>query len=366
MGILEAVSLSAGEPGYFNGAGVGVKISKKTFGLLSSGAKAHLYTLKAGDLSLSVSSWGAALTSLLVPSRKTGRDDMLLGYATLEGYIHNTPYIGGTIGRFANRIGDARFSLQDRRYTLYKNDGEHCLHGGRRGFDKRLWKADAYEERDGVFVRFELESPHGDEGFPGNLKAAVSYGLTKSHEVIADYKARVDAPCPVSLTSHAYFNLAGEGKRDILSHEVCIHAGSYLPVDKTLRPTGEIAPVAGTPFDFRTRKLIKLDIEAVEGGYDHCFVIDGDPGKLRPCAEVFEPRSGRTMRVFTTQPGVQFYTGSQLRDVPGKAGSVYRRHDGFCLETQSFPDAPNQRRFPPAIFGPDRDYHEKTLFAFDW
>jgi aldose 1-epimerase len=344
-----------------------VKINRKTFGLLSSGVKVYLYTLKMDDLSLSVSSWGATLTSLEVPSRKTGREDVLLGYATLEGYIHNRPYIGGTIGRFANRIGDARFFLRDRRYTLYKNDGEHCLHGGRRGFDKRLWKADAYEERDGVFVRFELESPHGDEGFPGNFKAAVSYGLTKSREVIADYKAKVDAPCPVNLTNHAYFNLAGEGQRDILSHEVCIHASSYLPVDKTLRPTGEIKPVEAGPFDFRTRKLVRLDIEAVEGGgYDHCFVIDGEPGKLRPCAEVFESRSGRTMRVFTTQPGVQFYTGNQLREVRGKAGSVYRQHDGFCLETQGFPDAPNRQDFPSAIFGPDRDYHEKTLFAFDW
>lgn len=343
-----------------------MKISRKTFGLLSSGTKVYLYTLKVGDVSLSVSSFGATLTSLEVPSRKTGREDILLGYSTLEAYTHNTPYLGVTIGRFGNRIGRAQFSLQGKHYTLYKNDGEHCLHGGRRGFDKLLWKADAYEERDGVFVRFELESPHGDEGFPGNLKAAVCYGLTKSHELIADYQAKVDALCPLNLTNHAYFNLAGEGKGDILSHEVTLHAASYIEVDKTLIPTGEIKPVQQSPFDFRTRKPIKRDFQMVEGGYDHCFVVDGEPGKLRPCAEVFEGKSGRSMRVFTTQPGVQFYTGNHIEEIRGKAGSIYRKHEGFCLETQRFPDSPNQPQFPSAIFGPDRDYHEKALFAFDW
>ncbi|MDR2535476.1 MAG: galactose mutarotase [Treponema sp.] len=344
-----------------------MKITRKTFGLLSSGTKVRLYTLKVGDLSLSVSSFGAALTSLYVPSRKTKKkEDVLLGYAALEAYTHNIPFFGVTVGRFANRIGNARFSLHGREYSLYKNDGNNALHGGRRGFDKLLWKSDAYEERDGVFVRFELESPDGDEGFPGNLKAAVCYGLNKSNQVIANYEAKVDAPCPVNLTNHGYFNLAGEGKGGILSHEVTIHGSSYLPVDKNLIPTGQIQPVQHTPFDFRTRKPIARDFDAVAGGYDHCFVIDGEPGKLRPCAEVFEESSGRTMRVFTTQPGVQFYTGNHIEAVQGKAGSIYHQHSGFCLETQHFPDAPNQPQFPSAIFGPDRPYHENALFAFDW
>jgi aldose 1-epimerase len=319
-----------------------------------------------GDLSLSVSSFGATLTSLYAPSRKTGKEDILLGYSTLEAYTHNIPFLGVTVGRFANRIGNARFSLAGKAYTLYKNNGENCLHGGRRGFDKLLWNSEAYEERDGIFVRFELESLDGDEGFPGNLKAAVCYGLTKSNEVIADYQATVDASCPVNLTNHAYFNLAGEGNGDILSHEVLLHADSYIPVDATQIPTGEIAPVQGTPFDFRTRKPIRRDFGALDRGYDHCFVVDGKPGKLRPAAEVFEPSSGRTLRVFTTQPGVQFYTGNNIDLIQGKAGSVYRKHSGFCLETQHFPDSPNQPQFPSAVFGPSREYHEKSVFALDW
>jgi aldose 1-epimerase len=342
-----------------------MKISKKTFGLISSGKKVALYTLKAGDLSLSLSSLGATLVSLYVPSRKNRIQDILLGYSTLDGYIYNKPYIGATIGRFGNRIGGGKFTLNNTVYELFRNDGDNTLHGGRRGFDKQLWKSAAYEEKDGIFVRFELTSPDGDEGFPGNLKAVVSYGLTKSNELVADYTARVDAPCPVNLTNHAYFNLAGEGNGDILSHEVRLYASSYVEVDSRLIPTGNLTPVARGPFDFNRSKPIGRDIQAA-GGYDHCFVVDGEPGKLRPCAEVLEPVSGRTMRVLTTQPGVQFYTGNFLDGVRGKAGSVYDKHAGFCLETQHFPDGPNQRDFPSGIFGPNREYHEKALFAFGW
>ncbi|MDR3138097.1 MAG: galactose mutarotase [Treponema sp.] len=351
-----------------------MKISKKTFGVLSSGEKASLYTLKAGDLSLSLSTLGAALTSLRVPSSKKGKGDVLLGYPVLGSYANNKPFIGATIGRFGNRIGNGTFTLNDAEYRLYPNDGAHTLHGGRRGFDKLLWKAEAYEERDGVFVRFELESPDGDEGFPGNLKAAVSYGLTKSNEIIADYQAKVDAPCPVNLTNHAYFNLAGEGTGDILSHELILFASSYVEADENLIPTGKLLPVQNTPFDFRTRKPVGRDIDRSGGpsgsgvlpGYDHCFVVDGEAGKLRPCAEVFEESSGRIMRVFTTQPGVQFYTGNFLDGIPGKIGSVYDRYGGFCLETQHFPDSPNKPAFPSCVFGPKRPYHEKALFAFEW
>jgi aldose 1-epimerase len=351
-----------------------MKISKKTFGTLASGKKVRIYTLKAGDLSLSISSLGASFTSLFVPSRKTRTSDVLLGYSTLGGYCSNQPFIGATIGRFGNRIGGAGFSLNGKTYELYKNDGEHCLHGGRRGFDKRLWKAEAYEEQDGVFVRVELKSPDGDEGFPGNLKAVVCYGLTKSNEIIADYQAQVDAPCPLNFTNHSYFNLAGEGSGDILGHEVKIYASSYAAVDSTLIPTGELRPVEKTAFDFTVRKPINRDIGKLGdcganqsvGGYDHCFVVDGEPGKLRPCADVFESLSGRSMRVFTTQPAVQFYTGNFLNGVAGKEGSIYNEHSGFCLETQHLPDSPNRAEFPSCIFGPDRDYHERAVFSFNW
>ena len=343
-----------------------MKISKKTFGLMSSGKKAALYILSSGDLTLCLSSFGASLVSLHVPSAKTRTQDVFLGYSTLDGYIHNQPYLGATIGRFGNRIGGGKFTLNNSVYELFRNDGDNTLHGGRRGFDKHLWKAAAYEEKDGVFVRFELASPDGDEGFPGNLKAVVSYGLTKSNELVADYTARVDAPCPVNLTTHTYFNLAGEGNGDILSHEVRLHAASYAAVGPNLIPTGTLTPVSGGGFDFNSPKPIGRDIKAAGGGYDHCFVVDGEPGRLRPCAEVFEAVSGRTLRVLTTQPGVQFYTGNFLEGIRGKAGSIYDKYAGFCLETQHFPDGPNQPGFPPCIFGPDREYHEKALFAFDW
>jgi len=354
-----------------------MKISKKTFGVLSNGKKVHLYTLKAGELTLSVSTLGAAWTSLkvpsVVPSAGKGTDDILLGFSSFDGYVNNRSF-GVTAGRFASRIGGARFSLGGKEYPLYKNDGGNALHGGRVGFGSQLWKAEAYEERDGVFVRFELKSPDGQEGYPGTVRAAVSYGLTKSNELVADYQAKVDAPCPVNLTNHAFFNLAGEGRGiDILSTELKMYCSSYLEADDALIPTGKMLPAAGTPFDFTSKKPIGKDINALQetpaGGYDHCFVIDGggrDTGDLRPFAEVYEPFSKRYMRCFTTQPGVQFYSGNKLSAVPGKIGSVYNKHDGFCLETQHFPDSPNRPEFPSAIFGPDRDYHEKAVFAFDW
>jgi aldose 1-epimerase len=347
-----------------------MKISKKNFAVLSNGKKARLYILKAGDLKLALTNYGAAWTSLTVPSRKGRKADLLLGYSGAAGYLSNTPYMGVTAGRFANRIAGAQFTLNGKTYALDKNNGGNTLHGGRRGFDKQLWKAEAYEENEGVFVRFELISPGGDRGFPGRVKAAVSYGLTKSNELIAHYEAKADAPTPVNLTNHAYFNLAGEGEGDILSHELCLHSSSYVEIDDQHIPTGRLLPVKDTAFDFRARKPIGRDLPAGSGtkpgGYDHCFVTDGEPGKLRPCAEVFEPLTGRSMKVFTTQPGVQFYTGNMLSGIPGKHGSVYTKHSGFCLETQHFPDSPNQSAFPACIFGPGKDYYEKSVFAFDW
>jgi aldose 1-epimerase len=343
-----------------------MKISKRNFGVLSTGKKAYLYTLKAGDISLSVSTLGGVWTSLRVPSKVTGTADLLLGFSSLGGWAANKPYFGATVGRFANRIGGASFTLDGKAYPLYRNDGENCLHGGRRGFDKRLWKAEAYEDREGVFVRLELESPDGEEGFPGKLSAAVSYGLTKSNELIAGYDAKLGARSPVNLTNHAYFNLAGEGEGDILSQDLRIYGSSIVEVDAKLIPTGKLLPVKGGPFDFLSRKPIGRDLAAAGGGYDHCYALDGEPGKLRPCAEVWEEGSGRSMRVFTTQPGVQFYSGNFLDGIPGKPGSVYGKHAGFCLETQHFPDSPNRPEFPPCIFGPGKDYREKTVFAFDW
>ncbi|MDR1868563.1 MAG: galactose mutarotase [Treponema sp.] len=343
-----------------------MEIYEKKFGILSNGKKIKLFTLCAGDLKLSLTNYGAAWTSLIVPSHRGGRDDVLLGFSGVDGYLNNGQFIGVTVGRFANRIKGAAFSLNGNTYRLTANDGKNNLHSGPRGFDKLLWKAEAYEESDGVYVRFELESPDGDCGFPGKLKATVTYGLTKSNEIIADYKANVDKPCPVNLTNHAYFNLAGEGKGSILLHEVILHCSSYVEVDRRAIPTGRLVSVDGGAFDFRARKRVGASLGILKKGYDHCFAVDGEPGKLRPCAEVYEPASGRTMKVFTTQPGVQFYTGNHLNDVAGKQGSRYVKHSGFCLETQHFPDAPNQSGFPSCIAGPENDYREKSVFSFSW
>ncbi|MFA6508386.1 MAG: aldose epimerase family protein, partial [Treponemataceae bacterium] len=204
------------------------------------------------------------------------------------------------------------------------------------------------------------------EGYPGNFEALVTYGLTGDDQLIADYRAKVDAPCPINLTNHVYFNLKGEGRGDILGHEALIHSSAYLPVGSTLIPTGSLAETEGTPFDFRTRKSIGRDLSIAGGGYDHCFVVDGEIGKMRPSAEIFEPSSGRSLKLTTTQPGVQFYTGNFLDNIAGKRGSVYDKHAGFCLETQHFPDGPNRASFPDCVFSPERKYHEKAVFSFEW
>jgi aldose 1-epimerase len=343
-----------------------MSITTKTLSILSSGEEVELYSLKEGEMTLILSSLGASIISIIVPSANKKTHDVCLGYSTLEAYTRNTGFLGVTVGRFANRIGGCAFTLDGRTYKLYDNDGGNSLHGGRRGFDKYIWKGRQHLESNGSFVTFELDSPASDEGYPGNLKASVSYGLSKSNEIIAEYDAVVDALCPVNLTNHTYFNLAGEGNGDILSHKAGIYASSYVETDERLIPTGRLLPVSGSPFDFRKQKTFGRDIAAVGNGYDHCYIIDGTAGTLRPCAEVFEENSGITMRVSTTQPGCQLYTGNSLDNITGKLGSVYNKHSGFCLETQHFPDSPNHPEFPSSIFGPDRRYHEKTVFAFSW
>jgi aldose 1-epimerase len=311
----------------------------------------------------------------MVPSRLKGIDDVLLGHTSFDEYVDDK-YFGVTVGRFANRIAGGKFTLAGKEYSLCKNHGENSLHGGKLSFSRKVWKAESYEEKDGVFVRFELKSPDGEEGYPGNLKAAVSYGLTKSNEIVADYQASVDAQCPINLTNHAYFNLSGENRGiKVLSTEVKLYCSSYLEIDAALIPTGRILPTDNTPLDFRAQKPIGKDIDVLiaeskqQGGpegYDHCFVINGENGKLRPFAEAYDPFSGRRMSGFTTQPAFQFFTGSNLISVKGKLGAVYEKYDGFFMFTQHFPDSPNKSDFSSTIFGPSRDYNEKAVFAFDW
>lgn len=342
-----------------------MELERKTFGILATGEEVDLFLLESSDLALGISTYGATLVSLVVPGR-SGRDDVLLGFSTLGPYTRKHPFLGSTVGRYANRIAGGRFRLGGTEYSLARNNGPNSLHGGLRGFDKHVWIAEAYREAGGVFVRLSHTSPDGDEGYPGTLRATVTYGLSGKNEVSALYEAEVDAPCPVNLTNHAYFNLAGEGRGTILDHEASLWASAYLPVDETLIPTGELALVEGTPFDFRSPKPIGRDLAAAGGGYDHCFVVDGAPGTIRPCARVRDPKSGRSLEVATTQPGVQFYTGNFLDGIPGKRGALYGKHAGFCLETQNFPDAPNRPAFPDCVYGPGRPYRERTVFSFGY
>ena len=336
-----------------------MKIRKKTFGVLSNGKRIKIYTLEAGDLRFSLTNYGATWTSLLVPSRKNGKADVLLGYSGFDGYLNNKSYIGVTAGRYANRIKNARFAIKDKVYNLEKNDGENSLNSGFHGFDKKVWKAETYEDKSGVFVRFELDSPDMGQGFPGKLNAVVCYGLTDSNEIIASYEASVTAPTPVNITNLAYFNLAREGTPNIFSHELLLHSTSYVETNEHGIPSGRLLPVKNTDFDFSTRKKIN-------SSFDQCYVIEGEMGTLRACAEVFEPVTGRHMKVFTTHPGVQFNTGNKLNGINGKHGSCYSENSGFKLVTQYFPDSPNNKEFPSCIFEPGKSYQEKSVFSFGW
>ena len=275
------------------------------------------------------------------------------------------------MGRFANRIGGARFTLGGREYRVSENKPGCSLHGGKLGFSRRLWREYAYTEGDAACVRLELDSPDGDQGYPGNMSAAVTYSLTGDNELRALYEGRVDAPCPVNLTNHAYFNLAGEGRgRDILGVQARLACSSYVEVDEAFLPTGRVLPVSGTPLDFTSGKTLGRDIAPLLsgplGGYDHCLRVDGEPGTLRLAGEFSDPLTGRELRLYQTQPGLQFYTGNMMSSVRGKSGHEYRKNWGFCIEPEFFPDSPNQPSFPPAIFGPERDYSEQAVCAFRW
>ncbi|MBQ3210955.1 MAG: galactose mutarotase [Oscillospiraceae bacterium] len=346
-------------------------IQRKEFGLLSDGRAVDLFTIKAGELSLSISTLGATWTSLTVPSAKGVSDDILLGYSGFNDYLHNSNYFGVTVGRYANRINTASFCIGGKTYHISENKPGYSLHGGQMGFPRRLWSGEAFESADGVYVRLNIESPDGDQGYPGNLSATVTYGLTKDNRLTAEYEATVDCPCPISLTNHAYFNLAGENRgKSILSHQMQLFSHTYVEIDQQLLPTGRIIDTVGTPLDFSQAKEIGQDIQQLNdtrlGGYDHSFIVDGPEDVLRPFVTLYELESGRHMYGFTTMPAVQVYTGNMLSSVDGKLGSKYERNHGLCLETQHLPDAPNQPSFPCAIYGPDRPYHHITSFSFEW
>ncbi|MGH9546416.1 MAG: aldose epimerase family protein [Terriglobales bacterium] len=348
------------------------QVRKESFGKTRDGRPVALYILtNSQNLEVRAINYGGIIVSLRVPDKSGKLDDIVLGYDKVDGYLQNPTYFGAIVGRYANRIANATFTLDGVKYTLAKNDGPNSLHGGVDGFNKRLWEAKEFKNDKGVGVAFSYLSKDGEEGYPGNLKVKVSYTLTDENQLIVDYEATTDKATPLNLSQHSYFNLAGEGNGDILGHHLMLNADRFTPVDKTLIPTGELRPVQGTPMDFTKSTAIGARInqdyeQLVLGhGYDHNLVINRKDNRLVLAARVHEPTSGRVLEVFTTQPGVQFYSGNFLDGtITGKHGHVYKQRYGFCLETQHFPDSPNHPDFPSTILRPGQTFHSETVFKF--
>jgi aldose 1-epimerase len=344
-------------------------LTKEAFGKTADGKAVELYTLTNPRAQVKIMTYGGIIVSLRVPDRDGKLGDVVLGYNNLDGYLKSSPYFGSITGRYANRIAKGKFSLNGRDYTLAKNNDENHLHGGLKGFDKVVWEAKELKVKNGVGVALSYLSKDGEEGYPGNLAVTVAYTLTDDNGLRIDYTATTDKPTVVNLTNHSYFNLAGVGS--ILDHQIMINADRFTPVDATLIPTGELRSVKGTPMDFTKPAAIGARINQDDEqlklgrGYDHNFVLNGGDGKLKLAARVFEPTSGRVLEVYTTEPGVQFYTGNFLDgSITGKGGQVYQQRYGFCLESQHFPDSPNQPKFPSTVLKPGQKYTSTTIYKF--
>ena len=343
-------------------------LTETAFGTTPDG-DARLYTLKNDELEIRLTNYGGIITHIFAPDRDSVMADVVLGYDSLASYLDDSPYFGALIGRYGNRIAGGTFELDGQRYRIPTNNNANTLHGGDRGFDKRLWTAHPFASEDTAGVELNYRSVDGEEGYPGNLDVTVTYRLV-GPELSIRYEARTDRATPVNLTNHTYFNLAGGGS--ILDHELLLNADRYTPVDAGLIPTGELAPVAGTPFDFTQPKPIGRDITAdneqlrLGGGYDHNFVLRRtEEDVLMQAATVYEPTSGRTLEVVTSEPGLQFYSGNFLDGSNvGKGGTPYTHRTGFCLETQHFPDSPNQPDFPGTILQPGETYESRTVYRF--
>lgn len=345
---------------------VEMNIHKEIFGKTLDGKEVELYTLNnENGVELEIMTYGAAIVSLKVPDKDGQIDDIVLGYDNLKDYIDNSPYFGATIGRYANRIKRGQFTLNGVKYQLTINDGRNHLHGGVKGFDKVFWEANSFKESDGVGVKLTYHSKDGEEGYPGNLTASVTYTLTNNNELKMEYEATTDKPTIVNLTNHSYFNLAGQGIGNILSHKLMINADSFTPVDDELIPTGEIKTVKETPMDFTSPIAIGERIDEVKGGYDHNFVLNSENNSLSLAAQVYEPTSGRVMEIYTTQPGIQFYSGNFLDGtITGKQERIYKKHYAFCLEPQHFPDSPNHPNFPSVVLNPGEKYLQQSVYVF--
>jgi len=346
----------------------------RPFGQTEEGIPVELFTLtNPQGLEAKITNYGGIVVSLLVPDHEGNRRDVVLGHDELEGYLDNSPYFGCLVGRYGNRIANGRFSLDGTEYELARNNGDNHLHGGLRGFDKATWEAKAITSEAGEALELKHVSPDGEEGYPGALSVRVIYTLTPDNALRIDYSATTDKPTVVNLTHHSYFNLQGAGTGDILAHELQLLAKRFTPVDEGLIPTGELRPVAGTPLDFTQPMALGARIDTKDeqlvraGGYDHNFVLDSGGGALALAARVVDPRSGRVMEVHTTEPGIQLYTGNFLEnDIAGKGDRRYGHRHGLCLETQHFPDSPNQPSFPSTALRPGEEYTQTTLYRFSW
>jgi aldose 1-epimerase len=343
-------------------------LEERPFGKTPDGTPVELYVLRnANGMTAKIMTYGAILTELDVPDKNGKLGDVVLGFDDLKGYLAGHPYFGAIVGRVANRIAKGKFTLDGKEYKLATNNGPNALHGGLKGFDKVVWKAEPRNLGDSLSVQLTYRSPDGEEGYPGNLTAVVTYTLTDKNELKIDYKATTDKATPVNLSNHTYFNLAGPGSGDILDHELMLAADTYTPVDDTLIPTGEIKPVKGTPLDFTKPETIGARIDQLKGeprGYDHNFVLNSGGKSLALTAHVVEPKTGRVMEMYTTEPGVQFYTGNFLDGSIKGRGGVYKKHQGFCLEAQHFPDSVNHDNFPPVILRPGKTYTQTTVYKF--
>ncbi|MGV9563094.1 aldose epimerase family protein [Streptomyces sp. NPDC003480] len=367
-----AAGLTAATIGSAQAASAGRKPVREPFGTLADGTKVHRWSLENGGTRLKVLSYGGIVQSLEIPDRHGRYANVSLGFATLDDYVAKSPYFGATIGRYGNRIAQGRFTLDGKAHQLSVNDGVNSLHGGAKGFDKRIWDVEPFVTGSAVGLVLHYTSVDGEMGYPGTLRVKVTFTLGRHGDWRIDYEATTDKPTVVNLTNHTYWNLGGEGTGGIYDHELTIAASRYTPTDSGLIPTGELAEVAGTPFDFREAKPIGRDIRAghpqqvTAKGYDHNWVLDkGVTARPEHIATLRDPRSGRTLKIATDQPGLQFYSGNFLDGtLVGTSGHTYRQGDGLCLETQHFPDSPNEPSFPSTVLRPGQTYHTTTVHSF--
>lgn len=349
------------------------ELTEARWGALPTGEEIKLYTFRnASGVEISITNYGGRIVTIKVPDRDGRFADIALGFDDLDGYLRKNPYFGALIGRYANRIAKGEFKLDGKTYQLPRNNGENSLHGGLKGFDKIAWTSRSTSNEHGPALRLEYVSVDGEEGYPGTLTAIVTYSLTDANELRIDYEATTDKNTVLNLTNHSYFDLSGQGSGKILDHIATIYADRFTPVNAHLIPTGELRPVAETPFDFRQPKRVGERIDQDDGqlkygvGYDHNYVLNRNGDGLQLASRVMDPGSGRTIEAFTTEPAMQFYTGNHLAEslVRGKGGVVYGFRSAFCLETQHFPDSPNQPEFPSTELKPGERFQQTTVFRF--